>query len=563
MPRWMKGCVLLVAVCLLSPARPGAAGGTRDDGGLVVSACSLATAVGRDVLARGGNAVDAAVATGFALAVTWPTAGNVGGGGFLLYRGAGGTAAFVDFRETAPAGAARDMYLGPDGEPVESLSRIGHLAAGVPGTVAGLALAHERYGLLPWPELLRPAIELAREGFPVSRHLARSLGRLDEWLERFPNLQTFRRPGGGQLAAGDLLANPGLAAVLERIAEGGPAGFYTGETARLIEEEMKRGGGLVTADDLQRYRAIIRAPVAGSYRGIRLLSAPPPSAGGIAIVEALNILEGFDLAAAGFLSDRAVHLLVEAEKRVFADRARHLGDPDRWPVPVDSLVSRTYAARLRAGIGETATPAGEIAAAAFPPGESPETTHYSILDGDGNAVAVTTTLNSSYGSKVVVEGCGFLLNNEMDDFSVKPGAPNLYGLTGGEANAIAPGKRMLSSMSPTMLLDGDRVLAVLGTPGGSTIITTVLQLVVGIVDFEMTAAEAVAAPRFHHQWLPDVIQYEKGAFPPDLIAALQRRGHRLVERAHTIGDAQIIVRDDRGARGAPDPRGGGTAASVD
>ena len=523
-------------------------------GGMVSTSCPLATEVGVSILRSGGNAIDAAIATGFALAVTYPAAGNIGGGGFLLSRQADGTVTFIDFREKAPAAASEGMYLDEGGDVIGNASTLGHMSAGVPGTVRGLYEAWKLHGSRPWEELVAPAVELARGGFPISEQLSLSLMRLEKHGAAFPALGIFRHENGTQLEPGEVLVQGALAKTLEMIASEGPDSFYEGTIASLIVEEMRRGGGLITLEDLRDYKAVLREPVKGSYRGFDIISAPPPSSGGVVLLEILHMLEGFDLASAGPFSSRAVHLMVEAEKRAYRDRATYLGDPDFIDIPVARLISKEYAGRLRSDMSETSTPSSSLSPAPFDP-ESEETTHYSIIDGAGNAVAVTVTLNDSYGSKVIVGGAGFLINNEMDDFSIKPGEPNIYGLTGGKANAIRPGKRMLSSMAPTIVLKGQKPFIVLGTPGGSTIITTVAQLIVDIVDFGMDPAEAVAAPRFHHQWLPDLIYYEKGALPDLILGDLRRRGHSLKER-DPIGDAQVIViREER--CGASDPRGGG------
>lgn len=522
------------------------------NGGMVASASPEATAAGVRVLEAGGNAVDAAIAVGFALAVSYPSAGNIGGGGFMLVRLAGGETAFIDFRERAPMRAHRDMYLDEDGEVIGDLSLRGHLASGVPGTVAGLWKAHSIFGSTGWKELLAPSIELAGDGFEITPYLAVSLERLHARLDDYPCLAGFFGRDGKPLAAGDVLVQPELAVTLKSISDQGPDGFYAGATARLIAEEMRRGGGLITVDDLSAYEAVERRPVKGSYRGLEVLSAPPPSSGGIVLMEILNILEGYDL---GAQSDvETVHLVIEAERRAYADRALWLGDPDFVIIPVDSLISKRYADNLRNDIRDIATPSADLDRGVAP--ESEETTHYSVIDSEGNAVSVTTTLNGSYGSYIVVEGAGFLMNNEMDDFSVKPGVPNMYGLIGGEANAIEPGKRMLSSMTPTIVMKDGEVWLVLGTPGGSTIITTVAQVMMNIIDFGMEPFEAVAASRYHHQWSPDLVYCEKGVFSDQMRAGLEKKGHELKERS-LIGDVQLIMKDGSTLTGVSDPRRGG------
>jgi gamma-glutamyltranspeptidase/glutathione hydrolase len=532
-------------------------------GGTVVTASPPATAVGVDILRRGGNAVDAAVAVGFALAVTYPQAGNIGGGGFMLVRLGSGESSFIDFRETAPRDASRDMYLDSLGNVVDGLSTVGALAAGVPGTVAGLYAAHEKHGSLPWRDLVEPAIGLARDGFPVSEKLASALRSLQEYKSRFPGLSQFMRNDGAPLAPGDTLRQPALARTLERIAAEGPAAFYRGGIADEIVEEMRMSGGIVSKEDLVSYEATPRTPVTGSYRGCEIISAPPPSSGGTVLIEILNILEGYDLSGMAFMNDRTIHYVVEAERRAYADRARYLGDPDFTDNRTALLTSKEYASQLRESITPRATPSAELSARPAVDREKRETTHYSIVDGGGNAVAVTYTLNDSFGSKVVVRGAGFLLNNEMDDFSIKPGHPNLYGLVGSEANAIEPGKRMLSSMAPTMVLRDGRLFLVLGTPGGATIITTIAQLIIDVVDFDMSLEAAVAAPRFHHQWLPDVISVERGAFGAYLRRSLVEKGHLIRDRATPIGDAQAIEVTGSTACGVSDPRGDGAPGGVE
>ena len=527
--------------------------------GVAAAPESVASEVGAAILRAGGNAVDAAVAVHFALAVTYPRAGNLGGGGFMLVHTDSGDVA-IDYRETAPAAATRDLYLDAAGNVIEGLSLDSHRAAGVPGSVAGMWLAHSRFGALPGPRLLAPAIRIAERGWRIDARTATTFA--EETRNNFHD--TFHG------TAGEWLVQKKLAATLRRISERGPDGFYRGETARLIVAEMRRGGGLITLADLATYRPVVRVPVTGSYRGLRVVSMPPPSSGGVALIEMLNLLERYEprrlmVDSDGYvrpLSPGYVHLVAEIEKRVFADRTEYVGDPDFVPVPVESLVSKSYAATRAAGISlERRTPPSAIHGG-MPEHESEQTTHFSIVDRHGNAVANTTTLNDSYGSGIVVRGAGFLLNNEMDDFSAKPGAPNLYGVTGGEANAIAPGKRMLSSMCPTFVYRGDRLWLVLGTPGGSTIFTTVFQVLVNRVDGRMSLAEAVAAPRFHHQWPPratdaDPIDFERGHEPDAATrSALEALGY-VVRTRGPLGDVQAIEIADGRATGASDPRGAG------
>ena len=522
--------------------------------GVVAAPESLASEVGAAVLRQGGNAVDAAVAVHFALAVTFPNAGNLGGGGFMLVHTDSGDMA-IDYRETAPAAVSCDMFLDAGGNVVEGLSLDTHKAAGVPGSVAGMWLAHQRYGTIPWKRLLEPAIRLAEKGW-----------RLDAWTtagfaeERRNNFHDYFHG-----ATGELLVQKELAAALRRIAEKGRDGFYRGETARLIAAEMRRGGGLITLEDLAGYRAEMRTPVEGTYRGCRIVSIPPPSSGGVALLELLNMMERFDPARLGHNSADYVHLAAEMEKRVFADRAEYLGDPDSRPVPVETLTSKAYATARAGEIAmDRRTPPAAIRCGAVTQ-EGEQTTHFSLADRWGNAVANTTTLNDRYGSGIVVRGAGFLLNNEMDDFSARPGAPNLYGVTGGEANAIAPGRRMLSSMCPAFVYRDGRLWLVLGTPGGPTIFTTVFQVILNRVDFGMPLAQAVAAPRFHHQWPPragnaDPIDVERGRELGRVTReGLEAKGY-LIRLRDPLGDVHAIEIVGATALGVSDPRGVGHAA---
>jgi gamma-glutamyltranspeptidase/glutathione hydrolase len=529
----------------------------------------IASEVGARILRRGGNAVDAAVATHFALAVVNPEAGNIGGGGFLVVRMADGATASLDFREAAPLAATRDMYLDAQGRPTDR-SLVGALAAGVPGSVAGMWEAHRRFGTLPWAELLQPAIDLA-DGMVVEERLAGSLNAYQERLRRFPATAAIFLPGGRPPRVGERLAQPDLAATLRRIAKEGKAGFYGGRTAELVEAEMRRGGGLITREDLARYEAKWRDPIVFDYRGHRVISMPPPSSGGATLAEILNILEGYDLRSLGHHSAAEVHLFAEAASRAYADRNAYLADPDFVAQPVARMISDGYAAERRASIRpDRATPSSRVEPGLGPvPGgaprdaraESRHTTHYSVVDRAGNAVAVTTTLNSLYGDLVTVTGAGFLLNDEMDDFASRPGTPNQFGLVQGEANAIQPGKRMLSSMTPVILLDpAGRVELVTGSPGGSTITTTVAEILLDVVDFGMSAAEAAASPRIHHQHLPDVIRYERNGLPPEVVTSLRALGHAVEERDGYQGDAQTVqILPDGTRAGVADPRRGGAA----
>jgi gamma-glutamyltranspeptidase/glutathione hydrolase len=567
----------LVPACRSAP--PGRADAALDaapeaalEAGLVVAPEPRAARVGATVLAAGGNAVDAAVATHLALAVTFPYAGNLGGGGFCVVREPDGTPLALDFRETAPAAAMRDMFLDAKGEVIPGASLYTLRAAGVPGSVAGLAALHATGGALAWSELFAPAIELAADGFALDAWTAGSFAERARELAAEapaalqPGLDFTRHFRG---AEGEIFRQPELAATLRRIAARGPDEFYRGRTAELIVETMRRGGGLITRDDLAGYRARWRTPLEGTYRGHRVISMPPPSSGGVMLVEMLNMLEGFAVPPPG--SARQVHLFAELEKRAFADRARWLGDPDRARVPAARLVSKDYARSRAAGIApDRRTDPEAIAAGAAAPAEDGETLHFSVVDRAGRAVACTTTINDAYGSGIVVEGAGFLLNNEMDDFAARPGAPNLYGVVGGEANAIAGGKRMLSTMTPTIVERPDgRPWLVLGSPGGATIVTTVLQVVSHVIDGGLALPDAVAAPRVHHQWPPavkgrDALRTERDprfALPAAELSALAEQGYAIDARG-PLGNVQAIAIERRRAIGAPDPRGIGAAAEA-
>ncbi|MCR4341468.1 MAG: gamma-glutamyltransferase [Gemmatimonadaceae bacterium] len=539
--------------------------------GMVSTTDRVASEVGAEVLRRGGNAVDAAVATHFALAVVNPEAGNIGGGGFMIVRLADGTTAALDFREKAPRAATRDMYLDSTGK-VSERALVGHLAAGVPGSVAGMWEAHKRFGSLPWAELVQPAINLA-EGIVVHARLARSLQSNVADLRRFPATAAIFLVDSQPLRVGDRFVQRDMAATLRRIARDGKDGFYRGETAELIEAEMRRGGGIMTREDLAAYDAPWRDPIVFEYREHTVISMPPPSSGGITLAQILNTLEGFDLHSLGYHSPDHVHLWTEAAKLAFVDRNEYLADPDFVPQPTRELVSEEYALRKRAEIdADRATPSSRVLPGLGPFArtartarrEGENTTHYSIIDRGGNAVAVTTTINSLYGNLVTVAGAGFLLNNEMDDFAALPGTPNQFGLVQGEANAIEPGKRMLSAMTPTIVLDpAGRVKLVTGSPGGPTIITTVAQIISNVVDFAMDAGASTAAPRLHHQHLPDTLFYERDGLHPDVVAALRARGHDVQARSGYQGDTQtIVVLPDGRLAGVADPRRGGAAVAV-
>ena len=521
----------------------------------VVTAHPEASAVGLQVLKDGGNAVDAAVAVQFALAVVYPNAGNIGGGGFMVYRSAAGEFASLDFREAAPRAATTDMYLDDEGNPIVELSLRGQLASGVPGSVDGMVKAHERYGQLDWPKLLQPAIRLAQEGFAITEMQADELNRRKkDFVHYNPEGTAFVK--GTKWMVGDTLVQPELAHTLTLISARGRAGFYEGETADRIVAEMANGNGIISHQDLENYEAKWRDPVASTYRGYRVVSMPPPSSGGIALIAMLKSVEAYPLATWGFQRDSTMRVMIEAERRVYADRATHLGDPDYYDVPRDMLLDSAYSAdRMRNVNFHHASFSSDIYAGEMPQLEHEETTHFSIVDEAGNAVAVTTTINGSYGSQVVVAGAGFLLKNEMDDFSVKPGAPNMFGLTGGDANAIEPGKRMLSSMTPTILERDGRLFMVVGTPGGATIMTSVFQTILNVVDFGMDIQAAVSAPRFHHQWLPDEVATEKDAIRKPVRHALTNTGYKLVNRSAIGRVDAIMVMPDGTLEGGADPRG--------
>ncbi|MGO9545315.1 MAG: gamma-glutamyltransferase [Rhodomicrobium sp.] len=536
--------------------------------GMVAAQEKIAAQVGADILKEGGNAVDAAVATGFALAVTHPQAGNIGGGGFMLIALAGGKKiTAIDYRETAPAAATPDMFLDGNGNVDKDRARYSHVSAGVPGTVAGLLYALERYGTMPREHVLAPAIKLAEEGFPVSFGLAFALEKSHERFASDPSSQVyFERPDGKSYMAGQILRQPDLAKTLRAISREGARGFYEGPVASLIAGEMKQGGGLISLDDLKNYRPTEREPVRGTYLGYDIASMPPPSSGGVHVIEMLNILEGYDLAKLGHNTADSIHRLVEAMRRAYADRAKYLGDPGFVKVPVAGLVSKEYAAQLRAGIDlSRATKSEDVSAGRPPSPEGEQTTHFSIVDQAGNAVSNTYTLNLAFGSGYSVDGAGFLLNNEMDDFSSKPGAPNAFGLIGGEANAIAPGKRPLSSMAPTIVLKDGAPYLVTGSPGGSTIITVVLQEILNVLTFKMNVAEATAVARVHHQWHPDIVITERGV-SDDTLRILEARGFILPKNPdgtyqhRVLGRANSIVKADGYFLGAADTRDGDSAA---
>lgn len=522
---------------------------------MVSSASAIASDAGAAILKKGGNAVDAAIAVAFALAVTYPTAGNIGGGGFMIVRMNDGRAAAIDYRETAPAKAHKAIFLDAQGQVIPNASKTGHRSVGVPGTVAGMALAHEKFGSLPWRELLEPARRLAAEGFPVSYSFARGLKGLQTKAKDYPETQRVFPA----LEEGAVLRQPDLAATLTRVAGKGWREFYEGQTATLLEREMAAHGGLITTADLKNYRAVLREPIRGNYRGYELLSMPPVSSGGLLLVQMLKILERFDVASLGHNSSAKYHLLVETMKRCYADRAAYVGDPGFIKVPIPGLLSADYIAeRARSIDPKRATPSASIREGAPVPAESGETTHFSVVDGQGNAVSNTYTLRDGYGSGITVAGAGFLLNNVMDEFAAKAGAPNAFGFPAGEVNTIAPGKRPVSSQTPLIALKDGKLAFVVGSPGGTTIPNTVLQVTLNVIDHGMNIQEAIDAPRIHHQWLPDVVRYEKYGLAADVIQALETRGHTLQppDQVSTIGMAHgIQIEAGTGVRlGASDAR---------
>lgn len=556
MPRLLL--VLLLCCC---PAGTLLAEYLRAEQGMVASRSDLASEVGQQILADGGNAIDAAVATAFALAVTYPSAGNLGGGGFMLIALADGTVLAQDNREKAPAAAHRDMFLDTNGNVDRELALRSLQASGVPGTVAGLLDALERYGTLSRAEVLAPAIALAEDGFILNEDLAGQFrSNLDAFRQYPASLAKFSKQGEPYVA-GDRWAQPALARTLTRIAEQGRDGFYKGETAALISAEMERQGGLISLEDLAEYNAVWREPLRGDYRGYEIWSMPPPSSGGILLVQMLNMLEAYDIGALGWGSPATLHLMIEAQRRAYADRAEFLGDPDFVEIPTTMLTSKDYArARFADFDTQQASDSSEIDAGSWPE-ESPETTHFSVADAQGNAVSMTTTLNSSYGNRIVIPGTGILMNNEMDDFSSKPNSPNAYGLTGGAANAIEPGKRMLSSMTPTIITRNGSPLLLTGSPGGSTIINTVLQVVLNVLDHDMSLEQAVSSPRMHHQWMPDIVRYEAGAISDDAVAELREMGHKgLTSSRFSIGDANSVLIGEGYIEGMSDPRNVGGVA---
>jgi gamma-glutamyltranspeptidase/glutathione hydrolase len=557
--------ILILQFACSKPPQP-----VSSKNGMVVSTSSYASNVGVEILKKGGNAIDAAVAVGFALAVTYPYAGNIGGGGFMVIHLADGKNTTIDFREKAPLSAHKDMYLNESGEFVPELSQTGTTSAGVPGSVAGLIYAFEKYGTLTLADVIQPAIDLAKNGWKLEERDERIFNNSLPLFEKYPSSLKVFFKNGEPYKTGDLFTQPDLAWTLGQIKEFGKNGFYQGKVGELLVKQVTSLGGYITLEDLEKYKPVEREPIIGNYRGFQVVSMPPPSSGGIALIELLNILENFNLANDGWGSSQYIHHLVESMKYVYADRTYHLGDADFYPVPKEQLISKDYAKTIFDKIEKAknkAVPSAEIKALEVSSiHESTETTHYSVYDSYGNAASTTTTINSAFGSGIVVEGAGFLLNNEMDDFSGKPGVQNQFGLLGTEANSIQPEKRMLSSMTPTIILQNGKPFIIIGSPGGSTIITVILQVILNCIDFDMNIREAIEKPRIHHQWLPDSLYYEQsasgGALTPEIKQELTAMGYALVDKdaeLRILGIAEGIMIDNKIIYGASDHRGGGLA----
>src|SRR5262249_32269750 len=561
-----KARILVISIVsmVMMPVLPLAASRqpVRARHGMVASTSEIASRVGVEIMQRGGNAVDAAVAVGLALAVVWPAAGNLGGGGFMMIRRSDGRTEIVDYREKAPAAATRKMYLDKAGKVIEGASTVGYKAIGVPGSVAGLALAEQRHGRLKWPDVVEPALRLAAEGFTLNSITANSIKGNAKTLSKFADSNRIFLRGGNLYKEGETLVQPELGATLKRLKEQGAREFYEGETSRLIAEDMKANGGLITAGDLMEYQPAIRKPITGSYRGYEIVTMPPPSSGGAVLIEILNMLEHYNLAQMGQNSSDEVHLLSEVMRRAFADRAEFMGDADFVKVPIAGLTSKRYAEQMLKTIDPVkATPSSAVKAGAPTGYESTETTHYTVIDEEGNVVSNTYTLNNGFGSRVTARGTGVLLNDEMDDFTSKPGVPNMFGLLQGEANAIAPSKRPLSAMTPTIVLKDGKVYFAVGSPGGPTIINTVLQVILNVIDYKMNPQQAIDAPRFHHQSMPDEIRWEPYGLNRDTRSLLEQRGYVFAAKPSNMGDAEgIMIEAETGMRlGASDPRSGGAS----
>ncbi|MBA4849429.1 gamma-glutamyltransferase [Emticicia sp. BO119] len=537
--------------------------GVLADNGMVASAHPIASQVGVDILKAGGNAIDAAVATHFALAVVYPWAGNLGGGGFLVYRDKKGGTYTLDFREKAPMKAHRDMYLDESGSPIAGLSILGHLASGVPGSVDGMVTMHEKFGKLSWDKVVAPAIGLAQDGIKLTEREAVGLNRVKSDVVKVnaPDSPYYVRADKQEWKKGDTLVQRDLGRILGLIQTKKRAGFYEGECADLLVKEMERGKGIITHQDLRNYHSVWREAIVDQYKDFKIITMPPTSSGGVALMQLMKFVEPYPLKRWGWNSDSTVQVMIEAERRVYADRAKWLGDPDFVKVPVKELTSKTYLKQRMSDFSfEKATDSKAISGGVVPGYESDETTHYSVVDNEGNAVSITTTLNGGFGSKVVVQGGGFLMNNEMDDFSIKPGVPNMFGLIGNKANEIVPGKRMLSSMTPTIVEKDGKLLMVVGTPGGSTIITSVFQTILNVLEFGMTMQQSVNALKFHHQWLPDNTTYEKNAFSEATINNLKAKGYMLAPMSGSLGRMDcILLRPDGKLEGGSDPRGDNTS----